>query len=268
MSVKILNTYWQYYDTGISRVQIRCHMVVDTVSNLPGIDDISGFRLTVGSTADVIDTAAKYRLNFDGNWYVQQQGTDFYTRAQIDSMMAAKQDLLTFDAVPVQDSTNPVYSGGVFYPIQQALADLVVDLPGKNRLQNNAVSAQVPSGSPEVDFVVNADGSISATILQTVTAARSINWNSTCPAGDWYFSIGQPLSGTSPAPCFAYLRYAGATIARDYDGEHLFSMAATDTVQCYIQFRTSAVVGETYDFYPMICRKIEYDISPKYIPYQ
>lgn len=264
MSVKILQTYWQYYDSGISRVQIRCHMVVDTVSNLPGIDDISGFRLTVGSTADVIDTAAQYRLNFDGNWYVQQQGTDFYTRAQIDSMLAAKQDLLTYDAVPVQDSTNPVYSGGVFYPIQQALADLVVDLPGKNRLHNTGSTTTIGS---EVTFTVNADGTIDAEPIASVTANRSFTWISTLPAGTWHYSTGQPLSGVTPAPCFSAINKSGSQIANDFSNQ-VFSRAESTSYQWQFTVRTTATVGEIYTFKPMICLPVQYAISPVFVPYQ
>lgn len=37
-----------------------------------------------------------------------------YTDAQIDTLLAAKQDVLTFDTEPTSMSTNPVTSGGVF----------------------------------------------------------------------------------------------------------------------------------------------------------
>lgn len=36
------------------------------------------------------------------------------TKAQLDAMLAAKQDTLTFDNLPTQNSNNPVKSGGVF----------------------------------------------------------------------------------------------------------------------------------------------------------
>ena len=41
-------------------------------------------------------------------------GGDTYTKAQIDAMMAQKQNVLTFDTTPTQNSTNPVTSGGLY----------------------------------------------------------------------------------------------------------------------------------------------------------
>lgn len=40
-----------------------------------------------------------------------------YANAQIDSMIAAKQDVLTFDSAPTEGSENPVTSGGVYAAI-------------------------------------------------------------------------------------------------------------------------------------------------------
>ena len=37
-----------------------------------------------------------------------------YTDAQIDVLLAAKQDVLTFDTAPTASSTNPVTSGGIY----------------------------------------------------------------------------------------------------------------------------------------------------------
>lgn len=45
-----------------------------------------------------------------------------YTDAQIDTLLAAKQDVLTFDTAPTEDSTNPVTSGGVFDAISAVTA--------------------------------------------------------------------------------------------------------------------------------------------------
>ena len=45
------------------------------------------------------------------NAILQGQG---YTRPEVDTALAAKQNTLTFDSAPTEDSTNPVTSGGVY----------------------------------------------------------------------------------------------------------------------------------------------------------
>lgn len=88
MSVKLVTIYWSNYDSGISKTLVRGLLQVDTLADLPGPDDITGYRLTIGTEADIIDTAARYKMDSSGTWYVQEQGTDFYTKAQIDSMLS------------------------------------------------------------------------------------------------------------------------------------------------------------------------------------
>ena len=39
---------------------------------------------------------------------------DTYTKAQIDSLLDGKEDTLTFDTTPTEDSANPVTSGGTY----------------------------------------------------------------------------------------------------------------------------------------------------------
>lgn len=95
MSVKIITQYWSHYNSGISRTEVRGVLEVDTLSDLPTMDGISGYRLTIGTIAHIIDTAAVYKMDSSGSWHVQEQGTDFYTKSQIDTMMAAKADAAT-----------------------------------------------------------------------------------------------------------------------------------------------------------------------------
>lgn len=49
-------------------------------------------------------------------WVTEQLSTQlasYYTKTEADGLLAGKQDMLTIDAVPTADSTNPVQSGGV-----------------------------------------------------------------------------------------------------------------------------------------------------------
>ena len=67
----------------------------------------------IGSRAHDIDQNAWYEMQSSGTWVLQDAGSAAYTKAEVDTMMAAKQDLLTFDTVPTVSSTNPVTSGGI-----------------------------------------------------------------------------------------------------------------------------------------------------------
>lgn len=113
MSRKIIQIFWSWYNSGIDRTEVRCMIECDTLTDLPSQDAITGYRLTIGTQAHVIDTNAVYMMQSGGAWKVQSAGTDVYTKAQIDTMMAAKQDLLEFDNYPAASSDNPVKSGGI-----------------------------------------------------------------------------------------------------------------------------------------------------------
>ena len=95
MAVKLVTIYWSHYNSGISRTEVRGLLEVDTLSDLPTPDAITGYRLTIGCEADIIDTAARYKMDSSGLWHVQEQGTDFYTKSEIDTMMAGKADTAT-----------------------------------------------------------------------------------------------------------------------------------------------------------------------------
>lgn len=136
MSRKIIQVFWSWYNSGISRTEVRCMIECDTLTDLPGVDAITGYRLTIGTQAHVIDTNAVYMMQSGGSWKVQSAGTDVYTKAQIDTMMAAKQDLLTFDTYPLSDSDNPVKSGGLYTYFQGVLQN-----GSKNQCPYNNLSA-------------------------------------------------------------------------------------------------------------------------------
>lgn len=89
---KIITVYWSHYNAGIDKTEVRCLLECDTFSDLPGMDDIPGYRLTIGCVANIIDTAAVYKINSSGNWYIQQQGTDFYTKAETDALIQSSKD--------------------------------------------------------------------------------------------------------------------------------------------------------------------------------
>lgn len=87
MSVKMIDAEWSFYDSGVQKTLVRGVLLCDTASDLPGIDDISGYRLTIGSKATVIDTAAKYMMQSSGTWSIQDPANDVYTKTEIDTIL-------------------------------------------------------------------------------------------------------------------------------------------------------------------------------------
>ena len=258
--LQILKSTNDYSQNG--KVHYVAKFQADTESDLPQQEQTNYF-IDLGSTCHVVETNSDFAIKSNGVWVLQSEITTAYTKAETDALLSAYQPLLTFDSVPIENSQNPVYSGGVYNPIQKAIADLVVDKAGKNRLQNTGTTTTVGG---EVTFTVNADGSITAEPIATVTSNRSFTWISSLPAGEWHFSTNNPLSDVSPAPCFAAINKSGAQIANDFSNQ-VFSREESTNYQFQFTIRTSATVGERYTFYPMICLPIEYAISDKYIPY-
>ena len=136
MSCKIVQIFWSWYNSGIDRTEVRCMIECDSLTDLPGVDAITGYRLTIGTKAHVIDTNAVYMMQSGGAWKVQSAGTDVYTKSEIDTMMSAKQDTLSFDSYPLSASDNPVKSGGLYTYFQGVLQN-----GSKNQCPYNNLSA-------------------------------------------------------------------------------------------------------------------------------
>lgn len=83
------------------------------------------------------------------------------TKAQLDALLAAKQDTLTFDNLPTQNSNNPVKSGGVFTDLSYKERKVEIEhiefpLPfGKESYTVNAFSiVEVDSYEDEMSFML------------------------------------------------------------------------------------------------------------------
>lgn len=80
-SIKVLGS-----DAGGASV-VLCEMYVDTLADLPAPDTFTGFRLSMGCTATVINDNSRHRINSAGQWVQIAAGTSTYTRADIDTML-------------------------------------------------------------------------------------------------------------------------------------------------------------------------------------
>lgn len=179
--------------------------------------------------------------------------------------IGAKQDSLTFDETPTKDSTNAIFSGGVF-PLLDALKKIVDKDYKVNVLQNTGTTATIGN---EVTFTVNADGSITATVIATTTAQRNFDYISTVPSGTWWFSTNQPLSGgTANNPCYCAVNKGGTARSNDFNPEkQTLVVAETTNFQFRTVIRSGVAQGTVITFYPMLCDKTWYDISSAFVPY-
>lgn len=100
-------------DDGYDLIQVRRGLKAD----LPA-------TLEPGEPAFCMDTREFYIGGPDGTPTIILGHDNGYTDEQIDAFLALKQDVLTFDSTPTQDSSNPVTSGGLFVVLGNK-ADLV-----------------------------------------------------------------------------------------------------------------------------------------------
>lgn len=100
-------------DDGYDLIQVRRGLKAD----LPA-------TLEPGEPAFCMDTREFYIGGPDGTPTIILGHDNGYTDEQIDAFLALKQNVLTFDSTPTQDSTNPVTSGGLFIALGNK-ADLV-----------------------------------------------------------------------------------------------------------------------------------------------
>ena len=79
-------------------------------------------------------------------WVTEQVGAQlasYYTKTEADGLLAAKQDVLTIDAVPTSGSTNPVQSGGVHSALaSKADASTVTALSGTVNAMSGTVAGK------------------------------------------------------------------------------------------------------------------------------
>lgn len=99
-------------------------MTIDIVETLP-TTDISTTTIYLIETSAGSNVYVQWAY-INNEWAqlgtTQVDLTNYYTKSQTDTLLADKQDTLTFDNVPTSGSTNPVKSAGVLSAINDAVA--------------------------------------------------------------------------------------------------------------------------------------------------
>lgn len=109
-------------------------ILCDTVADLPAATISGGGQsgpVVQGCTAKIIANGTTYIANSSGDWILQPMpgsggggSGDSYTREEIDDFLADKQDLLTFGTHTVQDSTDSLNSGAIWFSIWEQMLGL------------------------------------------------------------------------------------------------------------------------------------------------
>lgn len=83
--------------------------------------------------------------------------TNYYTKTQVDALLADKQDLLTFDTAPTSGSTNPVTSGGIAAALAGKQDTLTFDTEPTENSTNPVTSGGVYEALSDIGVEVDFD---------------------------------------------------------------------------------------------------------------
>lgn len=224
----------------------------DTVADLPAPTAFTGFALSMGFRAVVINDNSVHRLNSTGQWVQIVAGNSTYTRAEIDTIISGiNADLLT----------------------QQTQIDYLVNTGAKNIVQNTADTLRTVQG---IDWTHNPDETVTAngtssgvSALRIVGVQGSSTYASAVPIPRGRYIIS-PSGFADTAYRFAIGIFADDQSARTT--QNIYNTPVTIEIDSdTARYDFSAVIaraGETADnliFYPMIRPAIITD--DMYTPY-
>lgn len=209
------------------------------------------------------------------------------TDAQINALLAQKQNTLTFDNSPTSGSSNPVKSGGVF----TAISAEATSRQNADTKQVNALTHIIDDGAKnianwsgatqtviDVTFTNNGDGTITTTSSGAAAARRQKALEFTVPASlpaGTYVLSGCPaggISGTTTYYClYIWDQTSNTRVSNNDVGNGIEFNWTPDPTHSYnisVDIR-SGTNPNGLVFKPMICAKEVYEISPafkKYVP--
>lgn len=122
--------------------------VCDTIADLPTPTTYSNLKvkLTIGTTAKVIDPKSSYKMKSDGTWIIQDVGNDTYSKSEIDDLLDDKADKSTTYTKTETDAE-----------IQGAITDL--DVP------STPLTGHYITSIEQVDGLINASYQTYATTV-------------------------------------------------------------------------------------------------------
>jgi hypothetical protein len=148
--------------------------VANTVSHVSAVD-----RETWDAKVDSVDGKGLSTEDYTTEDKTKLAGLENYDDTAVRTLIAGKQNVLTFDQTPTENSGNPVTSGGV-YTSQQAQDSAITVLANagaKNLLHVTGASASTVTVNSDGTMTVNGtnSGNVSITLgTVTLTAGRYV----------------------------------------------------------------------------------------------
>lgn len=189
---------------------------------------------------------------------------DSYTKAEVDALLALKQNALTTAQLAA------VNSGIDSTKVAQIETNKNnISLNTQNGVKNLFNLTKASGTYNTVVFTVNSDKTV--TVNGTASPSNSVfnldDW--TCTKAGTYVVSGAP-SGASwaPSPNTYRIRVAvnGTWMGDDVGNGFALTLAVGDVINLQINTSTSYTANNLV-FKPMICEKSLYDVSPTYHPY-
>lgn len=225
--------------------EARFDLFIDSAADLSGLTYIDSVKIAQGSKSTDISTGDIYRMTSGGSWIRQPSDNQFanvYTKTEIDDII---------DRIDALDTKQTL-----------ALVHLINE-NGKNRVKISATSQTING----ITWTINSDGTVSAS---GTTGASSSYITLQVLAADYvfdgnYFLSGCPSGGSSST--YALYVARGSYTRYDYgDGTMLPSSSDGLNKNLIAIIYPNQTVTDIV-FKPMICKKVYWDITQKFVPY-
>lgn len=141
-----------------------------------------------------------------GNYTKSRDSIDFYNRVKIDALLAAKQDALTFDSTPTENSTNPVTSGGLYNKFE-SIEELI---PAQASAQNQLA---------DKDFVNSSIATNTAYFLGTYNIVTDLGLTTSATHSEVAAAISTKLASLSITVSnndYVFIAYPDATVSTQF----------------------------------------------------
>lgn len=218
----------------------------DTLSDLPGMNDINNYHLVIGCRAIIIATGAKYFLSSNGTWVEDTKSGGG----------GGGGGSITVDTQVLPNSTNPVQNKAIYAFVNSSVATNTASFQGTYHSLAELEAVQNPTNN-DYGFVIDVQSVI---LLDTEPADWSTNWS------DYYILSDDeyvPVGG-STAPTFeqntyykadgvVYKRYKYNASAAQWEFEYdLNNSSFTAAEWATIQSGLTASDKTKYDGYEAI----------------
>lgn len=253
----------EIYTTGDSTTHVRAFLVCDTVSDLPGINDISGYTLEMGSNALVIQNAAQYKMKSDGTW-VLQQSADLQTI--ITTLSQIQSDISDIDSDIIDINADILTLQQKLQKIEPALKSIINDGPKNTADMTSTTFTTVSKDGVTVTLsgdVITTSGNSGTTTNSFYNVYYTPN-TVMIPPGTWCASLHG--SGIENFRLEIYDNITGDVTRGNFGDPFTFTIPDGVSVS-YLRITQKPSSACDGSFRLMICRPEYYEMTTQYEPY-